>query len=212
MFISRIEIAWTRARNPYDLHRVVWMLFPEIEQETRRQHEQDRQGFLFRIENYRAGSPVRLLAQSRVAPQPAPSVALLGIREFDPQPQMGQRLAFVLTANPVKTIKDTEAESKPGKRPDKHGNFKCRVPLIKEEDQHAWLLGKLTGAAEILAASILPHQPLYFRKGNRGGKLMTVTFEGILQVSDPENLVRLLHNGIGPAKAFGCGLMLVRRV
>ncbi len=29
---------------------------------------------------------------------------------------------------------------------------------------------------------------------------------------EPTAFVGLLENGIGPAKAFGCGLMLVRRV
>jgi CRISPR system Cascade subunit CasE len=31
-------------------------------------------------------------------------------------------------------------------------------------------------------------------------------------VDDPEQLTRLLENGIGPAKSFGCGLLLVRRL
>ncbi|MGA7978862.1 MAG: type I-E CRISPR-associated protein Cas6/Cse3/CasE [Chromatiaceae bacterium] len=39
-----------------------------------------------------------------------------------------------------------------------------------------------------------------------------MTFEGVLTVRDPHALVRHLENGIGPAKAFGCGLMMVRRI
>ena len=46
---------------------------------------------------------------------------------------------------------------------------------------------------------------------SRGGKLVTATFEGVLHVRDPDRLAALLENGIGPAKAFGCGLLLVRR-
>jgi CRISPR system Cascade subunit CasE len=42
--------------------------------------------------------------------------------------------------------------------------------------------------------------------------LGTCTFEGTLRVSSPERLAHLLENGIGPAKAFGCGLLLVRRL
>ncbi|MHB1353416.1 MAG: type I-E CRISPR-associated protein Cas6/Cse3/CasE [Thiobacillus sp.] len=41
---------------------------------------------------------------------------------------------------------------------------------------------------------------------------MTCTFEGILRVEMPEQLASLLENGVGPAKAFGCGLLLVRRL
>jgi CRISPR system Cascade subunit CasE len=57
-----------------------------------------------------------------------------------------------------------------------------------------------------------PRPPLYFRKGNRGGKLAGVTYDGVLRVTNSGNLVSLLENGIGPAKAFGCGLLLVRRI
>ena len=88
---------------------------------------------------------------------------------------------------------------------------KCRVPLIKEVDQRQWLLRKLGEAGEVETVSVLPHAPLYFRKGNRGGKLVTATFDGVLSVKDPNRLTSLLENGIGHAKAFGCGLLLVRQ-
>ena len=207
MFISRVEIPWEAARNPYDLHRQLWRLFPGEERETRESGEQDRQGFLFRIEEHRTGRPARLLVQSRRASVRSDGLLLLGSREIQPAPSTGQRLAFVLTANPVKTITDTKRDAKPGKQSEK-----CRVPLIKEEDQRDWLARKFSGAATLEAADILPHAPLYFRKGKRAGKLVTCTFEGVLRVDEPEQLARLLENGVGPAKGFGCGLLLVRRV
>lgn len=40
----------------------------------------------------------------------------------------------------------------------------------------------------------------------------TVEFTGQLRVTDPAEFIKALNNGIGPAKAFGCGLMLVRRL
>ena len=43
-----------------------------------------------------------------------------------------------------------------------------------------------------------------------GGPTITVsvaTFEGVLIVTDPENLRSALTAGIGPAKAYGCGLL-----
>ena len=212
MFISRLEIPWQNARNPYELHRHIWRLFPGAEKEARQAEVQDRSGFLFRIEDYRAGRPVRLLVQSRLQPQPVPGLALLGMREFDPRPQAGQHLAFILTANPIKTITDQQADGKPRKRADKHGNFKCRVPLIDEDEQRSWLTAKLADVAELGETTVLPHPPVYFRKEGRGGKLVTVTFEGNLWVKEPERFVNFLQNGVGPAKSFGCGLLLVRRV
>jgi len=206
MYLSRVEIPWEAARNLYNLHRQLWHLFPGEDRESRSNDDETRQGFLFRIEDNATGHPARLLVQSRRAPTRADGLLLVGTREITPCFSAGQRLAFVLTANPVKTITDAQRDAKPGKQSEK-----CRVPLIKEEDQRKWLLRKLGEAGEIEAVSVLPHAPLYFRKGSRGGKLVTATFEGELRVSDPDRLAALLENGIGPAKAFGCGLLLVRR-
>ena len=207
MFISRVEVPWEAVRNPYDFHRQLWRLFPGEERETRANDDQDRQGFLFRVEEQGTGRPARLLVQSRRAPARADGLLLLGSREIQPTPSTGQRLAFLLTANPVKTITDAERDAKPGKQSEK-----CRVPLIKEDDQRSWLARKLAPAATLESADILPHAPLYFRKGKRAGKLVMCTFEGVLRVDAPELLTSLLENGIGPAKAFGCGLLLVRRL
>ena len=207
MFLSRVEIPWEYARNPYDLHRQLWRLFPGEEKETRSNGEELRQGFLFRIEENPTGRPARLLVQSRRTPEVATGVELVGTREIQPQPAVGQRLAFLLTANPVKTIADAQRDAKPGKKSEK-----CRVPLINEDDQREWIARKLANACEIEATNVLPHAPIYFRKGNRGGKLATVTFDGVLRVNDPTRMTELLENGIGHAKAFGCGLLLVRRI
>ena len=40
----------------------------------------------------------------------------------------------------------------------------------------------------------------------------TLDFDGLLTVKDVPNFTRMLFTGMGPAKAFGCGLMLVRRI
>ncbi|MCW5599751.1 MAG: type I-E CRISPR-associated protein Cas6/Cse3/CasE [Nitrosomonas sp.] len=207
MFLSRVELPWELARNPYNLHRQLWRLFPGEEKEIRSNGEESRQGFLFRIEDIPMGRPARLLVQSRRMPQTAPDIVLVGTREINPQPVSDQHLAFLITANPVKTITDRERDTKHGKQSEK-----CRVPLIKEEDQREWITRKLVDAGEIKAANVLPHAPVYFRKGNRGGKLVTATFEGVMCVRNPNILVTLMENGIGPAKAFGCGLLLVRRL
>ncbi|MGF1545921.1 MAG: type I-E CRISPR-associated protein Cas6/Cse3/CasE [Thiotrichales bacterium] len=207
MFISRVELPWDAVRNPYEIHRRLWHLFPGQGREMRKQGDDARQGFLFRIEEQATGRPTRLLMQSRFAPGRAEGLNLLGSREFFPAPNPGQRLAFILTANPIRTITDEQRDAKPGKRSEK-----CRVPLIKEDEQQQWLARKLANGAELENVRILPLAPLYFRKGNRAAKLVTCTFEGVLRVSSAGILNGLLENGVGPAKAFGCGLLLVRRI
>lgn len=212
MFISRVEIPWSAVQNPYEIHRRLWRLFPGEASESRHHNHDERHGFLFRMEDYQTGRPARCLVQSRQRPTTVPLMQTLGCREFHPRPQVAQRLAFLLTANPIKTIVDTQQDAKPDKRPNKQNQFKCRVPLIQEEQQRAWLARQLTAAADIESVTVLPHSPLYFRKGEQGGKIVTATFEGVLQVKAPDGLLRIMENGIGPAKSFGCGLLLVRRV
>jgi CRISPR system Cascade subunit CasE len=207
MNLSRAEIPWPVAGNRYQYHRRIWRLFPGEPSEPRRTAEDNRSGFLFRVEKNQTGLPARVLVQSQKQPKPADGVTLIATRSVDPQPSAGQRLAFLLTANPIKNIRDQQFAEKPGKQRDT-----CRVPLIHEEEQKDWLARKLDGAAEIETVSVLPHQPIFFRRGNRAGKLVTITFEGVLRVQDPLALVSRLEKGIGPAKAFGCGLMLVRRI
>lgn len=207
MFISRVEIPRVLSRNPYEFHRYLWRLFPGEPEESRSDATESRQGFLFRVEENKPGRPARLLLQSRRLPECTSELTLIGTREFHPQPLSGQRLAFILTANPIKTIVDAQRESKHNKKSEK-----CRVPLIREEEQREWLTRKLANAAEIITVNVQLHPPLYFRKGDRAGKLVTSTFDGVLQVSDPVHLTKLLENGVGPAKGFGCGLLLLRRV
>jgi CRISPR system Cascade subunit CasE len=49
------------------------------------------------------------------------------------------------------------------------------------------------------------------KKGKNAG-FSSVDFEGEIEVTDTELFSEALINGIGPAKGFGCGLMLIRRV
>ena len=40
----------------------------------------------------------------------------------------------------------------------------------------------------------------------------TLDFEGALEVQDPTAFLSGIAHGFGAAKAYGCGLMLVRRI
>jgi len=145
----------------------------------------------------------------------------------------GQTVAFSLRANPTKRI------AKPSKGDDMLKGK--RVALLREEEQVDWLVRKgderekgCPGGFEILVKNIqeqngeirqIVHvnttqegkQTGYKKdkKDERRGHRMThfaVCFDGLLRVTDPDAFRETLTRGIGPAKAFGCGLMLVRRV
>ena len=207
MYLSRIEIPWSTARNPYRIHKDIWKLFPNTSKEPRKSAEDERQGFLFKTEGSHSGRPTRFLVQSRQLPATSEKVIVIETKEFNPRPAGGQLLTFLLTANPVKTIMD-----RGGRKSSKGEPKKCRVPLIKEDQQIEWLKEKLMDAAVIESVRVRPLPPLFFLKKGEPGKLAPVEFEGLVRVTNSKTFVALLQNGIGPAKGFGCGLMLVKRI
>lgn len=203
MYLSRVRLMPGRLDNAWEWHRALWTLFPGIERKPN-----ESAPFLYRMERMNLAQGAEVLMQSAIEPKQLSARAqLLAVRQFDPKPSEGQMLAFRLTANVTKAIRDKD-------KPER----KIRVPLIKEEQQRAWLERKLGEAASnIRNLHIQRHPPLYFRKGQRPGKIVTVSFEGEFVVDNVQTLSRLLKgdadhpSGIGPAKAFGCGLMLIRR-
>lgn len=208
MILSELRLDWQCARQPYEWHRALWRLFPTQSPESRSQADEARAGFLFRMHHLETGRDAAVMLLSRIPPQTAaPDVEVLRTRPYTPALQPGDRLQFLLTANPIKTIVDEAG------RTDAKGEAKkCRVPLLREDQQREWLARKLDGAARLLQLETQVEAPLYFHKG-RGvpGKIATVSFEGTLQVEQAKAFLDLVTAGIGPAKAFGCGLMLVRR-
>jgi CRISPR system Cascade subunit CasE len=107
-----------------------------------------------------------------------------------------------------------------------------RVELRREEDRLDWLTrrGKDAGF-RLLTARLEPagrdvpvaradpspgmrgERPAADGRG-RGERLSfgTALFEGVLEVEDPDRLREAIAAGIGPAKAFGCGLLSIAPV
>jgi len=200
MYLSKIHIPWQQAKNPYQLHQALWRLFPG--------HEDAEREFLFRVEQMQNGVGANVLLQSALQPQTCEqSPLILAQRDYVFNVQNGQRLRFRLRANPIKTIKDNSKGTveKNGKTFTKT----VRVPLLHEEQQQAWLERKLQDFAQLETLIVQPEPVLYFRKAKEGrsGKIQTVMFDGVLTVIDAEAFNHQTAQGIGPAKAFGCGLL-----
>jgi len=205
MYLSKIHIPWAQVQNPYQLHQALWRLFPGFE-------DADRE-FLFRVEQLQKGIGAQVLMQSAMQPQSSEqSPVLLAQREYVLNVQNGQRLRFRLRANPIKTIKDSSKGTveKKGKTFTKT----VRVPLLHEEQQQAWLERKLQAFGQLETLIVQPEPVLYFRKTKEGrsGKIQTVLFDGVISVTDAEAFNNIIAQGIGPAKAFGCGLLTVARI
>ena len=197
MYLSRLLLTSEHLRNPYETHRLLWMTFSDSPD-----HKRD---FLFRVERS-TSRKAQVLMQSQRKPKDVviDQAKLLATKEITLNLYKGMQLRFLLVANPVKTIADGQ------ERLNSKGEVKkCRVPLTKEDEQSKWLKRKLANAALINLLEVEKQLPLHFRKGRAHGKVQPYSFRGIIQIEDVELLEVLMQKGIGPAKAFGCGLLSI---
>ena len=201
MYLSKIVVSGNACRNPYEMHRVLWKLFPEDADANR--------DYLFRVEQAERTFAEVLIQSVREPEISTPAAQIKAIREYSPVLRSGQRLRFLLVANPIKMINDENGRKNAAGEPKK-----CRVPLVCEEDQRAWIERKLQGAVSLESLVIDPVFPLRFRKSreNHAGKIQPVSFQGVFSVKTPDVLMALIHTGIGPAKVFGCGLLSLARI
>lgn len=196
--------------NPYELHRTVMAAFaPELPKEER---------VLHRLEHNPRTGQILLLVQSHTAPDwshlvdenyllPADPFSGLdnpAVKQLALTLKVGQQLRFRLRANPTKRLfKDSpDGKLKKGQR----------IGLLKEADQLAWLQRK--GAEKsgfaVLSASVANDG---FATGTTAEKdkfkHFTVSFDGILQITNAEDFITTLQKGIGGGKGFGCGLLSI---
>ena len=120
--------------------------------------------------------------------------------------QSGSVWQFRLTANPTKSVKSSE----PGKRGTVHAH-------ITPTHQAQWLLdrceahGFTVDAEEMIVAK--SQWQRFYKNGScqKPVTLLSVTFEGLLTVTDEVRFRQTLLEGIGRGKAFGMGLLTVMR-
>lgn len=119
--------------------------------------------------------------------------------------EKGQRWAFRLTANPVRSVAQGSGRGK-------------RTAHVTVEHQLAWLAersaqwGFTVGDASAgLTADVVTRRGLSFERRSDGAPrqvtLTTATYEGLLEVTDVAGLRHALGHGLGRAKGYGCGLL-----
>lgn len=206
MYLSRLILnprnagARRDVARPYELHRT---LMRTVE------HAPEGERLLFRIEPEPGpGGPVVLVQSAEAEPDWAPLLdnayllEVAGPKGFAPALRRGQHLRFRLTANPVKKVN--------GKR----------IPLIidnHEDEQVKTYWVWLPRQADRCGFQVLAAQDAPFHTASTRAKRATygkheiphfgVRFDGMLDVTDPVRLVEAVRDGIGPAKAFGFGLL-----
>lgn len=202
------------SESAYAEHRLLWGLFPD-------DPEADRD-FLFRRdalpEHDRFHSPVRPLFYlvSRRQPMTTPGLLRVESREYRPALSAGDRLSFSLRVNPVVTRdgKRRDVVMDARKRIEREGGEMVARAVLMEQQGLAWLEkraekhGFSVSASSTRVEGYLQHR--FIRKG-QDIRFSTLDYVGILTVTDPERFAHALFTGIGPAKAFGCGMLLVKR-
>lgn len=159
--------------------------------------------------------------------------AVRGYAPLLAQIAVGRQFAFRLTANPVQNTR-TPIKPADGQTATPRGGRRrsFRIGHRTAAFQLDWFLkrterwgfavptARTDPPAPGLASDLDEHEPprevritnrarLSFRKGS-GGKqvvLHTATYEGRLEITDTELFTERLLGGIGPAKAYGCGLL-----
>ncbi len=225
MFFSRIRLRphaaadpgfFARVADAYEAHSLVWDLFSDGPDRER--------DFLYRQETHE-GLPAFYTLSER---QPADRNGTWEVqsRPFAPKLRAGQRLGFMLRANPTRAACDP----KTGKH-HRHDVVMAAKRRLKETepDRSRWPtepdlvreagLVWLAQRAERCGFEFTPGEVMadgyrqqVFRKTKvaRPIQISTIDYGGTLTVTDPGAFVAALQGGIGPAKGFGCGLLLVR--
>lgn len=227
MFFNRIRIRpdatsspefWKIATGPYQIHSMVWDLFADPEHKNR--------DFIYRVDTVN-GRPV-IYSVSHRRPVYMGNLWSVETKEYHPVLFAGQRLSFALRANPIRTRWTPPDEE--GKRVQKRHDVVMDVKRAMRQSNDAvgvnvaelvqnegarWLQDKGTkygfkvDSNQVLAGAYQQHS---FHQGakNRLVSLSTIDFNGYLDVTDPDPFRNALMNGIGPAKGFGCGMMMVK--
>nr|WP_314266952.1 type I-E CRISPR-associated protein Cas6/Cse3/CasE [uncultured Moellerella sp.] len=197
----------------YSVHQHLWQLFTD----------QPRRQFLFRQEIGAAGSPL-LYVLSETAPQSHGISNRWEIESkcFQPKIYDGQKLAFSVRINPTICITDPKGKQR---RHDvlmhaKHQQRQTQLDdeqkeLLVKEAARNWLCNQRRLEQWGIYLDVRPDVESYTQHSSKkkSGQLIqfsTIDYQGILTVTDTNKFLSQYSQGFGRAKAFGCGLMLIK--
>jgi len=174
--------------------------------------------FVFRVDPGEQGLPQYFVVSQR-APQPVAGL-LIESKSFAPQLSLGEHLAFTLRANP--TVARAQGRDKHSARDDVMMSVKYR---LRDTLAPAQLAGKMQQAAidwlttrspgfglEITGLEVMADRQQLLQHHGREIRFSEVDYQGVATVTQPEKLLQALQTGVGRARGFGCGLLMVRKL
>lgn len=191
-----------RLRDSYDWHQAVWKAFPG--------RDSQRRDFLTRLDQRKDGFRLLIVSPGQPArPDWCPPDPESWKTKLIPDTYFTRsQYAFQLCANPTKKI----AKGRPDGSLTKNGR---RVPLRKREELVKWIARKGDqGGFTVDEATLrtFSRGREYFEKNGQPGLHTAVEFQGVLTVTDPAKFHETFSRGVGPAKAFGFGLLMIAPV
>jgi CRISPR system Cascade subunit CasE len=222
LVLNRDKLKFSRlssifAGDGYRAHQQIWKLFSKGEKKDR--------DFIYRRDDAN-GLPV-FYTVSKNIPEDSKGIWSVQSKTYAPKLKAGQELAFQLLANPVRTKKDEKGKAKrhdvvmeaklKQKESDTAEEEHKPIPVIVQEEGVKWLESRSTAngfsidTSKISAGSYLKHR-YYKKKSENEISFSSIDFSGILTVTDTETFINALYKGIGHAKGFGCGMMMVRKL
>ena len=210
--LGRLLVPGHEGRRMDAQHRLIWSAFAG--------DPTARRDFLWRDMGHGA-----FLVLSHRPPQPSALFEAPEVQPFAPDLRAGDRLAFMLRANATRTVK-TDSITPSGKRERAHRDVVMaalhqvpkaeRAPLRLELAQAAgqdWLSAQGARAGfRVLGVGVAAYEVAEPPgQGRRRPRFGILDLEGHIEITDPAAFLSRLTQGFGRAKAFGCGLMLIRR-
>jgi CRISPR system Cascade subunit CasE len=207
-----------RIVDSYAWHKRIW--------EDCFQREQDaKRDFLTRIDEMERGFTVWILSKRKPI-QPGWCVPEdFAVKEISRSFLSHRFYAFDLRANPTKCVDQVEPDGKAILRGNGKSTKGKRVPLVKKEELRDWLLRKakarsrdgadgteIPGGFRIVEERPLEISPMkenHFHRKDDTAYHGGVQFRGVLEVTDRERFLKTYQSGIGSAKGFGFGLLLL---
>ncbi len=204
-------------RDAYLLHQKMWALVS--------QNEKQKRDFLYRVEydSYHNIKYIYLLAPNQISSRN--NIRIVVSPKYQPQLETGECLYFKLRANPIIKRKENGKPREYSLIMDAKHQFKKSGQYYREkfsldelihEVSMNWLIrkGELHGfSAKQFEVKIDNYREYSIKpSGKQAFTLRALDFEGKLEIVDADRFKKALFKGIGSAKAFGCGLMLVRRI
>jgi CRISPR system Cascade subunit CasE len=194
--------------DAYRDHCLIWKLFPGAE---------STRDFVFR--RRREPGDLSYYVVSHRPPQPVPEFFTMQTKPYYPQLAAGEWVRFELQANPTVSRKSGTAQPGERRRSIRHDLLmdakRGSGSETVEAAARAWLCERSAGwGLQVQSDSILTngYTQHRLRSAGRAIQFSSLDYCGTARVATPELLIEALLRGVGHARGFGCGLLLVQRL